>query len=131
MTKAKSTRQLKPCGSVAAYSRHIKRGEPVDDDCRAARRTYQAEYRALLPAHLRNSGPSQKDSIAARYRAMVRLSEMEAHRERFTELVAERLSPGQKPSKVYRPARTALAHEFPEEYARLRAEERAKRGLAP
>ncbi len=30
---------LKPCGTEGAYTRHRRRGEPIDDVCRAARRT--------------------------------------------------------------------------------------------
>ena len=33
-----------PCGTVAAYKRHKRRGEPVDDACRLA---YNAEQRRL------------------------------------------------------------------------------------
>lgn len=29
-------RELKPCGTPAAYRRHLRRNEPVDDACRAA-----------------------------------------------------------------------------------------------
>jgi hypothetical protein len=37
---------LQPCGTMAAYKRHKKRGEPVDDACRvASRQNYQARYR--------------------------------------------------------------------------------------
>jgi hypothetical protein len=38
---------LKPCGTLAAYKRHIARKEPVDPDCAEASRTYAAERRRL------------------------------------------------------------------------------------
>ena len=28
--------ELKPCGTPAAYKRHLRRGEPVDESCRQA-----------------------------------------------------------------------------------------------
>lgn len=34
-------RELKPCGTVAAYQRHVRLREPIDDACRDAMRTYQ------------------------------------------------------------------------------------------
>ena len=50
------TRLLKPCGTVAAYARHVRRGEPIDDACRDAARVYKqirrtgsAEPRELQP----------------------------------------------------------------------------------
>lgn len=45
-------RPLKPCGTQAAYDRHIKRGEPVDDECREANRLRQAKRRAARKAAL-------------------------------------------------------------------------------
>jgi hypothetical protein len=38
-------RELKGCGTSAAYDRHVKRKEPIDDDCREAHRQRQAEIR--------------------------------------------------------------------------------------
>ena len=38
-------RPLKPCGTRAAYQRHKESGEPVDEACRAANRTYQAKWK--------------------------------------------------------------------------------------
>jgi WhiB family redox-sensing transcriptional regulator len=37
--------ELKPCGTQAAYDRHVKRSEPIDDECREANRVRQAERR--------------------------------------------------------------------------------------
>lgn len=36
-----------PCGTRAAYVRHIRRGEHVDDACRAANTAYNREYREI------------------------------------------------------------------------------------
>lgn len=38
------TRKLKPCGTAAGYGRHISRGEPTCEPCRAAWREYQQQY---------------------------------------------------------------------------------------
>ena len=32
-----------PCGTHAAYTRHVRRGEPVDRECERAQKTYRAE----------------------------------------------------------------------------------------
>jgi WhiB family redox-sensing transcriptional regulator len=37
--------ELVPCGTAAAYRRHIKRKEAVDDECRKAAAEYQRERR--------------------------------------------------------------------------------------
>ncbi|HEY8378102.1 MAG TPA: hypothetical protein VIK91_16510 [Nannocystis sp.] len=44
-------RQVQPCGTKAAYERHRRRREPVDDACRSAHNRYvrtrmRARYRA-------------------------------------------------------------------------------------
>jgi hypothetical protein len=38
-----SNTTLLPCGTHAAYRRHIRRGEPVDGACTEARRKYQRD----------------------------------------------------------------------------------------
>ncbi|RAN92642.1 hypothetical protein GAR05_06134 [Micromonospora saelicesensis] len=38
---------LRPCGTPTAYTRHRRRGEPVDDACRTAWTRYQAERAAI------------------------------------------------------------------------------------
>lgn len=38
-------RLLKPCGTHAAYERHRKRGEFIDDKCREGERAYQRSRR--------------------------------------------------------------------------------------
>ncbi|GAA3155448.1 WhiB family transcriptional regulator [Streptomyces rectiviolaceus] len=41
-------RTLAPCGTPAAYDRHMRRGEPIDDACRVARRVrYRPDRRTL------------------------------------------------------------------------------------
>lgn len=35
-----------PCGTKSAYNRHIRKGEPVDEACRAANNRAATEYRA-------------------------------------------------------------------------------------
>lgn len=42
-------RPLAPCGTRTAYERHIARGEPVDDDCRAAAAEYRRSHRQPKP----------------------------------------------------------------------------------
>lgn len=36
--------RLQPCGTHAAYRRHKRAGEPIDDACQAAYRDYETEY---------------------------------------------------------------------------------------
>ena len=33
---------IAPCGTPSAYSRHVRRGEPIDDACRKANTAYKA-----------------------------------------------------------------------------------------
>lgn len=35
------SRPLQPCGTIAAYARHVRRDEPIDEACREAMRAYQ------------------------------------------------------------------------------------------
>lgn len=37
-------KRLQPCGTRAAYERHRRRKEPVDDACKAAKTEYAAVY---------------------------------------------------------------------------------------
>ncbi len=34
-----------PCGTHAAYARHVRKGEPIDDACRTAEREYRRAKR--------------------------------------------------------------------------------------
>ncbi len=45
-----ATRTLAPCGTIAAYSRHRKRHEPIDEACRLARNTYESGWRTGIRA---------------------------------------------------------------------------------
>lgn len=118
-------RTLMPCGTRAAYLRHYKRGEPIDDACRDAYNAYYRDYRKGLPGAVRLRYALVED---ARRRAKNRLSD--AHPDRFEALTAE-LQPAKGGSRhlARQAARTRLAREHTDEYARLHAEERAKRGL--
>lgn len=40
-----SGKQPAPCGTSAAYQRHVRRGEPIDDECREASRLDSARRR--------------------------------------------------------------------------------------
>lgn len=40
-------RELAPCGTAAAYRRHSKQREPIDEACRTAERLYRAERRVI------------------------------------------------------------------------------------
>lgn len=42
-------RPLSPCGTVAAYERHSRNGEPIDDACRAAHTEYRRKQRQQQP----------------------------------------------------------------------------------
>lgn len=37
--------QIKPCGTVAGYDTHRRKGEPPCDECRAAKREYDRQWR--------------------------------------------------------------------------------------
>lgn len=62
---------LQPCGTRAAYLRHLDRGEPACDPCTAA----NAEHRR---AHFDGNRERNKAYKAARYRAEKRLRELYA-----------------------------------------------------
>lgn len=44
------SRQDAPCGTRAAYARHRRRGEPIDQACRDAERAYHREHYAGMVA---------------------------------------------------------------------------------
>ena len=74
------------CGTTSAYQRHRRRGEEACDACKAALRTYQAEYRAANP----NSRAKELRKSNARVRALWKLR-LE-YPQRFNELYAEELA---------------------------------------
>ncbi|MEU9874761.1 WhiB family transcriptional regulator [Streptomyces phaeochromogenes] len=45
-----------PCGTRSAYQRHVRRGEPVDDACRAANARGASQYRRTGTTRLRPTG---------------------------------------------------------------------------
>jgi hypothetical protein len=48
-------RELKPCGTHAAYCRHIQRGEQPCAPCKAAHAAYEAAVRAANPERHRRA----------------------------------------------------------------------------
>ncbi|MGW1612411.1 WhiB family transcriptional regulator [Streptomyces sp. NPDC002285] len=52
-----------PCGTRAAYQRHLRRGEPVDEACRAANAREAGRYRRT------GSTRDQRESARVRHRA--------------------------------------------------------------
>ncbi|GAA0935976.1 hypothetical protein [Actinocorallia libanotica] len=75
-------RELRPCGTNAAYLRHIRKGEEVCKPCRAA---HQAENRTkwrIAPPEVK---ARQQTHRANRYEATSRL--IEAHEEEFRGLM--------------------------------------------
>lgn len=75
--------EVAPCGTYAAYCRHYKRGEPVDDPCREARNEYVAELRRTN----HNTVQRARRTRRMRERALSRLQD--AHPEEFRRLLAE------------------------------------------
>ena len=52
--------ELRPCGTLAAYRRHKRRGEPVDEACRQeAARDQQARRRRRRLARVHLDGPGR------------------------------------------------------------------------
>jgi hypothetical protein len=76
------SRPLAPCGTRAAYDRHFRRGEPVDEACRLAAREYYRKNYA-------NPAVRQKrcEDSNAYGRALARLRD--EHPDRFLQIYAE------------------------------------------
>lgn len=51
----KSSRELMPCGTAAAYLRHLRKGEPTDDACRKAHAEAARKGRAVRAATMRKA----------------------------------------------------------------------------
>lgn len=102
---------LQPCGTHAAYARHIRAGEPACQKCLTANNAEFADDRRVYSR--------------ARSRAM-RLLQGE-HRDRFRELyTAEKAAaPGEPYTRLYQRALRKLTREFRDEYAGLLETERA------
>lgn len=84
-----------PCGTYAAEQRHRRRGEPVDEACRAARREYMSTYRADPEVQKRDRWWN-----ATRVRALERLAT--EHPERLAEILAEVRAEGPNPWQAVR-----------------------------
>lgn len=76
------TAPLAPCGTYAGYTRHYKRGEPIDQACRIARNEYVAEHRAKDPGW----GQRAKRTAKIRNRALARLAA--AHPKEYRRLLS-------------------------------------------
>jgi hypothetical protein len=57
-------RTLAPCGTPGAHTRHRRRGEPIDEVCRAAKNTYDNARRVGKRARKR-SGADVRETAAA------------------------------------------------------------------
>lgn len=112
---------LAPCGTIAAYSRHRRRGEEIDDACRTAWNAYCADK-------LRKSG-----IVRARQRAFRDLGRRypEAFRALRDEELAREVAPDNAARRRARQrarqrAFTRLTRRYPEAWADLFA--KAKEG---
>lgn len=77
-------RQLQPCGTRAAYERHRRRREFIDEACTEANRTHQAEWRAaaaLADARVVPHGLNGHDNYACRCEVCV-AAKAQVNRER-------------------------------------------------
>lgn len=76
-------RELQPCGTNAAYQRHRRHGEPVDEACRTAHSTEMSSLKR-----------ARKEKIYARERARRQAHAALAHRhpEEFARLYAAALA---------------------------------------
>jgi hypothetical protein len=57
-------RTLAPCGTPGAHTRHRRRGEPIDQVCRAAKNAYDNARRVRKRAR-RRSGADVRETAAA------------------------------------------------------------------
>ena len=80
------TRELKPCGTPAAYMRHIKAKQKPCEPCRLAWNAYQVDRRQDPDIRMADR-EQNRDSRIARYRALTRLAEL--HPKDFRALNAE------------------------------------------
>lgn len=67
------TRELQPCGTPAAYMRHIKAKQKPCEPCRLAWNAYQVDRRQDPDIRMATR-EANKVSRVARYRALVRLA---------------------------------------------------------
>jgi len=81
-------RELQPCGTPAAYQRHVRRGEQPCDACREANRTYWRQW------------ADRTGYGRARYRAMRRLADLypDIYRRLLREELAKEMAKAQSNS---------------------------------
>jgi hypothetical protein len=82
-------RPVPACGTVAAYSRHLRLKELIDPDCREAARLYLVAYRAEHPERV----SCNRSVVAAKAAAVRRLIALHI-REYETLLAEERAAQG-------------------------------------
>lgn len=70
-----------PCGTMEAYRRHRRRGEPFDAACRAAQAAYMREYRA------KNGTRRQVETEKQRRHALMILAGR--HQEEYEEILRD------------------------------------------
>ncbi len=99
--------RMSPCGTAAAYDRHVKRKEPKDDACRAANARRKREARATTGK--------------ARRQALLALAELHPAEYHALHAKALRYSRQQQAADPTRKARMlalrALAELFPDDLA--------------
>lgn len=71
-----ATRTLAPCGTAGAHSRHRRRGEPIDEVCRAARRAADSERKARLRATKRAAWEAREAAVMAAAARLVQRREI-------------------------------------------------------
>lgn len=70
-----STRELAPCGTIGAYSRHIQAKQAVDDACAQAWRDYRNE---IKPVTVRVAMPRLADAACATRRGQALFADITA-----------------------------------------------------
>lgn len=118
-------RERMPCGTRGAYERHIRHGENPCDPCREAASAYFRSYRRSWPMRQKIN---RSRRAAERHRALYALAA--AHPDLLAEIEAELAVHGGRRALIRAKARVRLAHELPDEYARLLEQERAKEGTS-
>lgn len=104
---------LKPCGTRAAYARHLRHGEPACEDCLAANRARTAEVRRAEKHYARGL-------LASTAANRARSSITEAHRDEY--LHARRLVGAWRALRI-------LRHNYPAEWADFLHAHRVTLGL--
>lgn len=120
-------RRLRPCGTVAAYSRHLRRGEEPCQPCRTANTAYQREYKA----NPKPPRPLMPCGTAAAYARHIRNDEEPCAPCREAHSVRQRTNERAKAKgRARQRALGRLSVLYGEAYESLLAEEEAKEGLS-